>query len=78
MNHKKFKGRQSSQNQARKRFRRYRPLEKMNIQGVLIENELGRGNRPVCGDGFRGKKERSHKLNKTLSQCSGLARLKPY
>jgi hypothetical protein len=26
-----------------------------------------RGKRPVCGDRFRGKKERSRELNKTVS-----------
>ncbi|MBE9208174.1 hypothetical protein IQ244_16885 [Nostoc sp. LEGE 06077] len=33
---------------------------------VLIENELYRGNRLFCGDRFRGKKERSRNLNKTV------------
>jgi hypothetical protein len=32
----------------------------------LIENELFRGNRPVCGERFRGKKERSPQFNKTI------------
>ncbi len=33
---------------------------------MLIENELYRGSKPVCGKRFRGKKERSRNLTKTV------------
>jgi hypothetical protein len=39
---------------------------------VLIENDLYRSSTRVCGGRFRGKKERSRKLNKTVIINAGI------